>query len=270
MVPPMLMQLNVGYYQQSCSAAKSIVKKVIYRSLSANPNLGAGLIRLHFHDDFVRGCDALILLKSRQGKETETKSVVSTELRGFKVVEADKQVVEAQCPECGNIELDPRGIPYDVPRGRYDVVVSLEDEPIKKLSNPMSILFELGDKFVDQGLTVEDMVILSGAHSIGDPSMDPQLAEVLKDICPTNSTTPATSLLNFQTPNRLDNRFYVNVQERRGVFRSDQVLLDSHITKRLVNEFTRDDEAWKHQFVVAMVLGWVLLPGLIPFPSKPK
>ncbi|KAK9741264.1 hypothetical protein RND81_03G093300 [Saponaria officinalis] len=95
---PVLMLLNVDYYQQSCLAAISIVKKAVYRSLSANPNPGVGLIRLHFHDCFVRGCDASVLLKSIPRKESEMDSVANTGLKGFEVVEAAKQVVEAQCP----------------------------------------------------------------------------------------------------------------------------------------------------------------------------
>jgi peroxidase len=47
-------RLRVGYYSKKCPAAEYIVKGVVGKALQQNPGLGAGIIRMAFHDCFVQ------------------------------------------------------------------------------------------------------------------------------------------------------------------------------------------------------------------------
>ena len=47
-------QLQVGFYRNSCDYAESIVKDEVRNSFIKDQGVAAGLVRLHFHDCFVR------------------------------------------------------------------------------------------------------------------------------------------------------------------------------------------------------------------------
>ncbi|KAL0298458.1 UNVERIFIED_CONTAM: Peroxidase 5 [Sesamum radiatum] len=277
-------KLKVGYYAQTCPYAEIIVRQAVEKAVSKNPGIAAGLIRMHFHDCFVRGCDASVLL---DGPNTEKQSIPNQgSLRGFEVIDAAKAELELQCPgivSCADIiafaardsSCKLGNINYDVPSGRRDGNVSLINEPLLNLPAPFFNATTLRDNFARKGLSLDEMVTLSGAHSIGishcssfasrlyptqDPTLDPNYAAFLKTICPppvANATAAPTVNptvnLDSITPTRLDNKYYVGLKVNRGLLTSDQVLLSSPLTAKTVVYNARYGRVWAKKFAAAMV-----------------
>lgn len=236
-----------------------------------------------------QGCDASILLDSTPGNPSEKEHPANNpSLRGFEVIDEAKSEIEAQCPQtvtCADIlafaardsAYKAGGINYAVPSGRRDGRVSLIDEPSQNLPPPSFNAKQLQENFVRKGLSLDEMVTLSGAHSIGvahcssfstrlysfnathlqDPSMDPIFARSLKAKCPPPSDSgngrDPTVPLDVLSPNKLDNKYYKDLKNHHGLLTSDQTLLSSPLTAGIVRNNARNDAAWANKFAAAMV-----------------
>ncbi|MBA0579842.1 hypothetical protein Gohar_016241, partial [Gossypium harknessii] len=86
---------RVGFYSKTCPRAESIVKSTVESHFRSNPAIAPGLLRMHFHDCFVNGCDGSVLI---DGPNTERKAVQNSLLRGFDVIDEAKAKLEAACP----------------------------------------------------------------------------------------------------------------------------------------------------------------------------
>ncbi|KAJ1292105.1 hypothetical protein BS78_02G367100 [Paspalum vaginatum] len=268
--------LRVGYYT-SCPSAEAVVRKVVRDAIAKEPGMGAGLIRLFFHDCFVRGCDASVLLTNTTGSSADAEMFGppnKESLRGFGVIDAAKAAVEAACPgvvSCADIvafaardassALSRGRISFAMPAGRLDGRVSLASETTEFLPGPFSDLATLEAKFAAKGLGTRDMVTLSGAHSVGHarcmfvstrPSFNATLAGELSRECRGGGN--ATVDQDYKTPDVLDSQYYRNVRDNDVLFDSDAALENSTETAALVGTYAADlGSRWETAFAAAMV-----------------
>ncbi|TKY52422.1 Peroxidase 5 [Spatholobus suberectus] len=168
------------------------------------------------------------------------------------------------------------GINYVVPAGRRDGCVSISNEVAQNLPPPTFNAQQLISSFERKGLSADEMVTLSGAHSIGvsycssfsnclysfnatfpqDPSMDPKFGTLLKTKCPprSNDIGDNTVALDASTSNRLDNNYYKGLKNHRGLLTSDQTLLTSPSMKSMVlSNAKQAGSIWALKFAKAMV-----------------
>jgi len=276
-------RLRFGFYKRSCPNAEYIIREAVRNATSVNPGLGAGLIRMAFHDCFVRGCDASVLLDPTPANPRPEKLGPPNfpSLRGFDVVDAAKAALEKACPgvvSCADVVqfaardaaffLSGSRVSYNLPAGRLDGRVSFDNETLAFLPPPSFNLSQLVGSFNAKGLDVDDLVVLSGSHTIGrshcssfttistPPSdLDPGLATILRGQCPANPniTNDPTVVQDIVTPDKLDNQYYKNVLNHKVLFQSDAALLTSSVTTRKVRENALIRGSWERKFARAMV-----------------
>ncbi|KAF6157446.1 hypothetical protein GIB67_004384 [Kingdonia uniflora] len=254
--------LKKHFYKKSCPKALTIVETIIAGKVAANPALGAKLLRLHFHDCFVR---------TRWGTaQTEKQSIVNTFLSGYDVIDDIKTAVEKACPgvvSCADIlalaARDSVSVPFgkpmwDVLLGRRDGNVSLLADTFVQLPAPFSNFTSLKTLFASKKLNLNDLVTLSGGHTIGvshcgsfsnrlanfsstsntDPSLDPAYAKFLRKKCPAN-TNPEVEM-DPKSSLSFDNHYYKILLEKKGLFQSDAALLTNRGATKIVKKFTNN------------------------------
>ncbi|KAG0485950.1 hypothetical protein HPP92_009830 [Vanilla planifolia] len=288
LAPPLtLAQLKIGFYNKTCPSAESLVQKAVAAAFANNSGVAAGLIRMFFHDCFVRGCDASVLLDSTPGNQAEKDAPPNNpSLHGFEVIDAAKAAVEAACPgivSCADVVAFAArdsaslsgNISYKIPSGRRDGRISNATEASQNLPSPLSNATRLVDAFAAKNLTADEMVTLSGAHSIGvshcssfrnriynfssttgvDPTLSAAYAALLQRACPfnTSSSGNTTVLLDLITPQTLDNAYYVGVRLSLVLFTSDAALLTTPELSAAVKHNAEHPGGWATKFARAMV-----------------
>ncbi|PON93267.1 Peroxidase [Trema orientale] len=272
-------QLELGFYAKSCPKAEKIVKDFVDKHIPNAPSLAAALIRMHFHDCFVRGCDASVLLNSTSPNSGEKDAIPNRTLRGFDFIDRIKSLLEAECPgvvSCADvIALAARdsivvtgGPSWSVPTGRRDGRVSNRTEANNGIPAPTDNFTSLQTHFSNVGLDLKDLVLLSGAHTIGishctsfssrlynftgagdqDPALDSEYAANLKARkCKSlNDTTKVE--MDPGSRKTFDLGYYSHVVKRRGLFQSDAALLTNNVTSSYIQQLLQGSENFFTEF----------------------
>ncbi|RCV15394.1 hypothetical protein SETIT_3G052600v2 [Setaria italica] len=270
--------LKYDFYSLSCPKAEEAVRNATMKIISDKPSMGAAFVRLYFHDCFVKGCDASILLNQSNSNPQPEK--LGIPLRGYDEVNTIKAAVEAVCPgvvSCADIlafaardsAMVSGGFTFPMPGGRRDGLTSdLSDIPAS-LPGPNMQVQDLIKSFGAKGLSAVDLVALSGAHSFGethcsfvtprlyptlDKTMDRAFGVALQTVCPRRGGG-GTPLDNNRVtdPNVLSNQYYKNVIAGQVMFTSDQTLRSDASTAKMVQDNADNPVAWMARFAAAMV-----------------
>ncbi|XP_038886524.1 peroxidase 51-like [Benincasa hispida] len=278
-------QLSLNFYNSTCPNVEQIVRQAVTLKISQTFVTIPATLRLFFHDCFVQGCDASVMIASASGDaEKDSEDNLSLAGDGFDTVVKAKQAVEAQCPgkvSCADIlAIAARdvvvlagGPNFSVELGRRDGLISKASLVAGNLPGPNFNLSQLNTMFAKNNLTQTDMIALSGAHTVGfshcsrfanrlynfsatskvDPSLDPNYAKQLMDACPQDVDPRIAVNMDPVTPKKMDNVYYQNLVNHKGLFTSDQVLFTDPLSQSTVSGFANDRSRFNKAFAEAMV-----------------
>ncbi|XP_076927835.1 cationic peroxidase SPC4-like [Bidens hawaiensis] len=131
---PIVEGLSWNFYESSCPNLESVIRTEMERVITEDVALAAALLRVHFHDCFVQGCDGSVLLDGSASGPVDSGQTAppNLSLRGFNVIESIRSRVHDECGagsvSCADITaLLARdavaltgGPEYCVPLGRRD------------------------------------------------------------------------------------------------------------------------------------------------------
>ncbi|KAL8131873.1 hypothetical protein AgCh_007689 [Apium graveolens] len=273
-------QLSANYYASSCPRLQRIVRNALTPSVRRDRRLGASLLRLHFHDCFVNGCDGSVLLDDTSTLTGEKNAFPNmNSLRGFDAIDTIKTRVEAACKDtvsCADIlALAARdgtvllgGPSWTVPLGRRDSTTASQMQANIDLPPPTDDLSALISKFANKGLSAKEMTVLSGSHTIGQAqcssfrahiyngtNINAAFARTRQARCPASAPNGDTNLapLDLQSPNSFGSDYYQNLVAKRGLLHSDQELFNGGSQDDLVRTYSRNNRAFRNDFAAAMI-----------------
>lgn len=273
--------LSFDFYKASCPQAHHIIARGVRERMLKNPSEAAGLLRILFHDCFVQGCDASILLEGPFSEQNTPPNNASLRMSSIKLLDTIKEDLEWVCPgivSCADvIALAAReavflagGPLIPMPSGRRDSQTPAPNKfVLKSLPTPLDSFAKLHKNFMDHGLNLQDLVALSGGHSIGEahcrtvdfqlfPKVSPDIAEIfvhnISKVClPTRPKAELTIHLDFLSKDHFDNNYFKNVLAKRALFHSDSVLMDNPQSKKLVELYAQSQAKFFEQFSVSML-----------------
>ena len=226
----------------------------------------------------LQGCDGGLLI---DGPGTEKTAAPNLSVKGYDLIAAIKTAPEGMCPgvvSCSDIQILATrdavalagGPPYAVRTGRRD----------RRQSRASDVRLPAPDYTAAQAVAYYalETVALLGAHTVGatrcsaiknsrlygyggkpgatDPGMDPATASVYKKwVCPNVSSSDGNAVfLDDQwSALKVENHYYKNLQQKRGVLSVDQNLYSDGSTRWIVDQLASNAALFQSQFAKVLV-----------------
>ncbi|KAI5665906.1 hypothetical protein M9H77_15759 [Catharanthus roseus] len=278
-------QLDYRFYDKTCPNLTKIVRYGVWSAIANDTRMAASLLRLHFHDCFVNGCDGSVLLDDSSSFRSEKNAGANmNSARGFEVIDTIKANVEKACPSlvsCADIlALAAResvfltgGSFWYLPLGRRDGLTASQSAADSDLPAPFHSLENITATFVSKGLDLKDVVVLSGAHTLGfaqcftfksrlfdfggsgnpDPSLDSTLLTDLRSMCPNQADSDSKLAPLDASANKFDNVYFKNLLNNSGLLQSDQALMSDNRTAAMVLNYSKFPYFFSKDFGISMV-----------------
>ncbi|XP_010685990.2 peroxidase 44 [Beta vulgaris subsp. vulgaris] len=277
-------QLKTGFYIGKCKTnnVEQVIFDIVSPAFDRDNTIVAALLRMQFHDCFVRGCDASLLL---DGSTSEKTAGANGSVRGYELIETCKANLEQKCAgivSCADIIViatrvavfRAQGKWYSVETGRRDGVVSSAAEASSNLPGPSIPVPNAIDLFRRRGLSATDMVLLiGGGHTVGiihcnffldrlynyqgtgraDSTINPSTLAFFQSRCPRSGSN--NFVFADQTPGsefKVDKGFYQAIRQGKGVLEIDQRLASDSSTSSTVSRLSMTGD-FAFQFGGAMV-----------------
>ncbi|MBA0806680.1 hypothetical protein Gohar_022544 [Gossypium harknessii] len=226
--------LQNGFYSSSCPKAGAVVRSTVESHFNKDPTIAAALLRLHFHDCFVQGCDGSVLIS---GSSAERSALPNLGLRGFEVIDDAKALLESLCPgvvSCADIlavaardavDLSD-GPSWTVPTGRRDGRVSSSSQTSRAHTIGQTDCLFFRYRLYNFTTT-----------GSADPTINQSFLTQLQSLCPRNGDGSIKVGLDIGSETKFDVSFFKNVRDGKGVLESDQRLWGDDGTRRVVENY---------------------------------
>ncbi|KAI3812178.1 hypothetical protein L1987_16885 [Smallanthus sonchifolius] len=166
------------------------------------------------------------------------------------------------------------GPSWKVPTGRRDGLLSNASEALAQIPAPFDNITILIQKFANKSLDLKDLVLLSGAHTIGishcrsfsnrlynftgvrdqDPTLDSEYADNLRSRkCRTQNDNTTKVEMDPGSRKTFDLSYYTLLLKRRGLFESDSALTRNNNTLAYINQLLQGSlQSFFSEFALSM------------------
>ncbi|KAJ8570925.1 hypothetical protein K7X08_037897 [Anisodus acutangulus] len=149
--------------------------------------------------------------------------------------------------------------------GRRDSTLTSRTTTNNDIPTPFMDLSALINNFKKQGLDEEDLVALSGGHTLGfaqcstfrnriynDANIDSTFASQRQANCPRSGGDSNLASLD-PTPALFDSKYFSNLVSNKGLLHSDQALFSGGETDDLVKTYSKNLKTFSEDFAESMI-----------------